>query len=206
MQDKEYYKTYCDKNKEKIKERKRKYYLLKKDEILKKQKEYYLNNSDFICERQKNKYFDDINKSRQRGVDYYEKNKYFIKNKQKESYYLNNKSDKIKKRRQTDPIFKLKTYLGNRLRDFIKQKKFVKNSKIFEVIGCSPNELKKHFELKFVEGMSWNNHGEWHIDHIIPLSSAKNMEELYKLNHYSNLQPLWKTDNLKKSNKLIINN
>ena len=53
--------------------------------------------------------------------------------------------------------------------------------------------------------MCWENHGEWHIDHVVPLASAKTEDEIYKLNHYSNLQPLWKIDNLKKSNKLINN-
>jgi hypothetical protein len=51
--------------------------------------------------------------------------------------------------------------------------------------------------------MSWDNHGEWHIDHIIPLSSAKNESDLYKLFHYTNLQPLWAFDNLSKGNKII---
>ena len=51
--------------------------------------------------------------------------------------------------------------------------------------------------------MNWDNHGEWHIDHIIPLSSANTEEELIKLCHYTNLQPLWAEDNLSKSDKII---
>ena len=53
--------------------------------------------------------------------------------------------------------------------------------------------------------MSWENYGKdgWHIDHKIPLSSAKTDREIYELCHYTNLQPLWAKDNLKKSNKII---
>ena len=48
--------------------------------------------------------------------------------------------------------------------------------------------------------MSWSNHGKWHLDHIIPISSARTKEEAIKLNHYSNFQPLWAIDNLVKHN------
>ena len=51
--------------------------------------------------------------------------------------------------------------------------------------------------------MKWDNHGKWHIDHIIPLSSAETEEEVYNLCHYTNLQPLWGEDNLKKGKKII---
>jgi hypothetical protein len=78
-----------------------------------------------------------------------------------------------------------------------------KKNKTFEIIGCFPKELKEHLEKQFSNGMTWENRNEWHIDHIIPLSSANSEEEVYKLCHYTNLQPLWKEDNLKKSNKLI---
>jgi hypothetical protein len=53
----------------------------------------------------------------------------------------------------------------------------------------------------FQDGMSWGNHGSWHIDHKVPVSWAKNEEEVYLLNHHSNLQPLWAYENLSKGNK-----
>ena len=84
------------------------------------------------------------------------------------------------------------------INSFVKLNKFAKKTKTFDLIGCDPISLKDFLEKKFIEGMCWGNYGEWHIDHIIPLSSAKTEEEIYKLCHYSNLQPLWAIDNLKK--------
>ena len=73
------------------------------------------------------------------------------------------------------------------------------------MVGCSPKFLKNYLESKFEPGMTWHNHSSkgWHIDHKIPLSSAKNREDVYKLAHYKNLQPLWSTDNIKKGKKII---
>ena len=94
--------------------------------------------------------------------------------------------------------------MSSRLRVFMKSKNLTKRNRTFSIVGCSPDELKKYLESKFVLGMSWENQGDWHIDHFIPLSSAQTEEQIYKLCHYTNLQPLWAEDNLKKSNKLII--
>ena len=71
-------------------------------------------------------------------------------------------------------------------------------------IGCSRDELCDHLESMFAEGMSWDNMGEWHIDHIKPLSSFDVLDESdrAKANNFSNLQPLWAIDNLKKYNKM----
>ena len=77
-----------------------------------------------------------------------------------------------------------------------------KKKKTFEMIGCTPDELRNHLSKQFIDGMSWDNYGEWHIDHILPLVSAKDEEEVVKLCHYSNLQPLWAKDNLIKGCKL----
>ena len=88
-----------------------------------------------------------------------------------------------------------------RVRDILKLKGELKKDATFELIGCSPKELVQHLQTQFTNGMSWENYGEWHIDHIIPLSSAKTIDDIKRLCHYTNLQPLWAKDNLKKSNK-----
>jgi len=79
---------------------------------------------------------------------------------------------------------------------YLKQYNITKRNSTFDIVGCKPSELKKHLEKQFKEGMTCDNHGEWHIDHILPLASAKDDEEVFKLCHYTNLQPLWAEDNL----------
>ena len=111
----------------------------------------------------------------------------------------------MKKIRENDVLHKLISLNRNRLSNFLRTNKITKRNKTFEIIGCTPEFLKEHIEKHFTEGMSWDKLGkEIHIDHIIPLSSAKTEEEIYKLCHYTNLQPLWAKDNLKKSNKILI--
>ena len=68
----------------------------------------------------------------------------------------------------------------------------------FELVGCQLPELRQHLEAQFTAGMSWANYGSWHVDHVKPLSKATSREELASLCHYTNLQPLWARDNLKK--------
>ena len=98
----------------------------------------------------------------------------------------------------------MKNNLRSRLIQFLSSHKLHKDNKTFNIIGCSPEFLKEYLENKFTEGMSWNKMGESiHIDHIIPLSSAKNEEEVYELCHYTNLQPLWAEDNLRKGSKVL---
>ena len=70
-------------------------------------------------------------------------------------------------------------------------------------MGCSFEFLKIHLESKFQKGMAWINYGKWHVDHIIPLSSATTVESISKLCHFTNLQPLWAFDNLSKNGKII---
>ena len=81
----------------------------------------------------------------------------------------------------------------------IKSKKNYKSN--LDLLGYSHEEFKNHIENLFSEGMSWDNHGEWHIDHIIPVSRFDESVDIKIMNSLSNLQPLWAKDNLKKSNR-----
>ncbi len=108
-----------------------------------------------------------------------------------------------KDRRKSDPEFKLKSSMRKRLNIFLKSSNMRKTNKTFKMVGCTPKFLKEYLEKKFKPGMTWDNHtiNGWHVDHIIPLDSAKNEEDVKRLMHYTNLQPLWALDNIKKSNK-----
>ncbi len=79
---------------------------------------------------------------------------------------------------------------------------FKKSLPTENILGCSIEFFMNHLQSKFSNGMTFKNHGEWHIDHIIPISSAKTEEEVYLLSHYTNFQPLWSKDNLKKKNNI----
>jgi hypothetical protein len=164
------------------------------------------------CESERGKEYHIKNREKNlsRGKEYYIKNKekqlsrhkeYNIKNKEKIQSYNN---EYKRNRKLNDPIFKLVQTVRVRLCEYLNTTGITKNKKTFDIVGCTPNYLKEHLEIQFTHGMSWENHGlfGWHIDHIVPLSSAKTEEDLYKLCHYTNLQPLWAKDNLSKSNKL----
>ena len=148
-----------------------------------------------ICLRIRNKINRNKNKKNEKERVY----KFLKKNPDYRKNYMKVYS---KKRRKNDSQFKLINNIRARVLKFFKSKKINKNNKTLEIVGCNSEFLKNYIESKFTDGMSWDDMGKKiHIDHIIPLSSAKNKDEIYKLCHYSNLQPLWSIDNLKKGKK-----
>jgi hypothetical protein len=130
--------------------------------------------------------------------EYKEYNKqYYIENKE---YYKQYCKKYMMERRKNDPLFKLSISIRNSIKRYIKGQK----SKLTEtILGCDFKGLQHYLENKFTDGMNWENYGKWHVDHIIPLASAKTEDEIYQLNHYTNLQPLWALDNQIKGKKLI---
>ena len=157
-----------------------------------------LNNNNIYCDDFKNKLFKLENMN------------IIIMDKYREKWRKENPDYKIKhnkriskynkERKKIDPLYKLTFTLRSRLNLAIKSKGWTKNNKTTEILGCDFETVKKHLENQFIDNMSWENRGlfGWHIDHITPLAKAKTQEELYKLCHYTNLQPLWAADNLSK--------
>jgi len=174
-------KRYRKQNEKKHREYLKEYRKKNKDLLAKKKKEDYLLNKEKIAEKRKK---------------WYEKNKDIVIKKQVE---------RQRNKRQTDPIYKFKKNARSLINHSFKRgtNQFSKKAKTEQILGCTIEEFRSYIESKFTEGMSFKNHGEWHLDHIIPLSIAITEEEIIKLNHYSNFQPLWAEDNLKKSNKII---
>ena len=107
-----------------------------------------------------------------------------------------------KKRRKEDPQFAMRCRLRNRVHDWLKGHKSAPTA---ELVGCTEKECNEWLESQFLPGMTWENRHLWHIDHMKPLESfdALDPEEQRKACHYTNLQPLWGPENMRKSNKDI---
>lgn len=169
---------------------------------------YYLNNKDKIIakvcnnKKVKNEYY------KQYRAEYYSKNKDKIKLKTK-LYKQKNKHKRNQNhlmKVKTDLFYVLKKNIRGRIQAAVKRNSVIKDKKTLDLLGCSISDLKTHLEKMFKPNMNWKNYGKggWHIDHIIPLSSAKNdINVFYKLCHYSNLQPLWESENCSKGAKIL---
>ncbi len=107
-----------------------------------------------------------------------------------------------KKERAENPIFAMKFRIRALIAGSLKNKNYTKKSRTHEVLGCDYETFTAYLEAQFVDGMNWDNRDKWHIDHIIPIASAQTEEDVLSLNHYTNLQPLWAIDNMKKGAKM----
>lgn len=192
------------------KEKKRKYYLENKEKYKKWRKQWHDNpdNQSYKKEKLKEWRENNVEHLKEYSKKRYEENKESIsenkkvwrqKNKDKINEYRRNYQ---KERLKNDPLFKLKSSIRNRINLSFKRGGFTKKSKTGEILGCSFEEFRLYLEPLFTENMNWENQGEWHLDHIIPVSLAETEEEVIKLNHYTNFQPLWAEDNIRKSNKI----
>lgn len=172
------------------------YYEKNKHAILNQKKEYFKNNYNKIKEYKE--YYSQCNKDiiKKKQREYYEKNK-----EARNKYNLKYKRFKL----DTDSFFKFKETLRTSIRNSFKRGSIgcIKNTNTELILGCTCDEFIDYIKSKFKEDMTIDNHGEWHLDHIIPLATAKTEEDVIRLNHHTNFQPLWAFDNLSKGSKII---
>lgn len=137
-----------------------------------------------------------------RGRNYYEKNKQLVKDKAKEW-----KKENPEKLRQSWVNWRKKetSKTINFMRDSLRRVLLTeKKGRTEEILGYSRNQLKVHIEKQFQKGMTWGNHGDWHIDHITPISAllSQGITNPKVINCLTNLKPIWAKENLSKSNKV----
>lgn len=167
---KEKCKEYRKKNKEKCRESNKKWVENNKDRVKINQIRWRKNNN-------------------QKSREY--KRKYSLKNRKKINAYR-------RKRRKIDPLHKITHNVRSLIRQAFRYNGIKKNTLSEKILGCSFQEFKKYLESKWEPWMNWENYGlyngvvnyGWDIDHIIPLKTAINEDDVIKLNHYTNLQPL----------------
>jgi hypothetical protein len=198
-------KKWRDENQEKIKNYRKKYYNENPDKFIKISVEYRKKNPEKVKKTLKKYYYNNLEYHKKRIKLWSEKNKEHRKKYQKLWKNTNKKNITEYKlnRYKNDPLYRLTINCRSRINSFLKTKNMTKNNKTFEIVGCEPKELKMYLEKQFKNGMTWKNRNEWHIDHIIPLSSAKTEKNVINLCHFTNLQPLWVKENLEKSNKIL---
>jgi hypothetical protein len=212
----QYYKDKRDK----FKEYHKKYYNANRKEIIKHQTEYTNLNKENI-----KLYHDEWRSLHKNEIkNYCENNKHKLREYSKEwrsknydrateydkEYGRTHRKEKreYKKRKYyNDENYKIEQISRSRIVSALKRKSTQKQYYLFELIGCTIDELKKHIESQFKPGMTWKNwnHKTWHVDHIKPIASfdLTKPEEQKKAFHFSNLQPLWAEENLKKGAKYV---
>ena len=154
--------------------------------------------------RNKKYYGENLDEIKKQNKKYREENPDKVKEQRKK--YREENPDKVKEKRKytKDPIYRTAELTRSRILKIFKSKGLTKNKKTLEMLGTTFENFTFHLESQFKDGMTWENQGKvWHIDHKVPISLAKTEEEVYKLNHYTNLQPLFGEENLSKSAKLL---
>ncbi len=167
-----------------------------KDEINEKRRERYTENSHPILEKNRLWRAYNIDKVRARNKRYTDNNK--IKIKQSKEKYKNRRNQLLREKYKNDLEYRLTCLLRHRLWETVKNE--YKGSSVLDLLGCDLTYFMKYISGLFLPNMTWENYGTWHLDHILPCASfdLTNIEEQKKCFHYTNLQPLWATDNLKK--------
>lgn len=194
-------KTYSSEYYSENKDKKDKYVIDNKDRISKYQKEWRENNKDHILNHRKDYYEENKEEVKKKSRDAYNKTiednpnfhkERYEKMKNNEDSYVKFKKYRKEYKKKNPHLFLCRSIVRSVLRRIDRRKE----KSTFELLGYSSYELKLHMEGLFTELMSWENYGEWHIDHIKPVIDFDKGTPLCIINSLSNLRPLWSTSRI----------
>lgn len=196
------HKAYYEKNRERLKASSKKWRENNRERAKESRKQYLKNNKEKV--RATNRKYNLKRKEKMRV--YYKENKEKIQAFQRKyrRKFPEKRREYVRNRRKTDPNYALRCVLRSRLRGVLRGQ--VKAASTMALLGCSTEQLMRHLERQFVEGMSWNNRGTaWHVDHILPCASfdLSDAEQQRRCFHWSNLQPLFASENISKGDKIL---
>ena len=189
--------------------KKREAYLANRDSVLAKMAEYRKANPEKVSQAKKASRLKKYDEYRERERAAYWNNREAALAKQAQYRGANREAKArrdrayVTERMKTDPMFRLAYAARNRIFYAMRRRSVAKQGKTRDLLGCDWETLRAHLERRFHAGMTWDNYGEWHVDHIVPLASAETAEQLHALCHYTNLQPLWAADNIRKGARLV---
>lgn len=168
-------------------------------------REYRKKNLEHIREKSREYYHNNKDKAKIWRSKYESSHKEQIKKAAKK--YRRENKEKINQNRidrlHNDPVYKMKEQTRNMLRYALRSKGHRKTSRTADIIGCNLDFLCEYLFKTWEKnyGRPWD--GEpYHIDHIVPLATAKTKKDIMKLCHYTNLQMLTPEDNMAKSDKV----
>ena len=203
-----YMREWRKQNKEKISEQNKKYRESHKEQIKDSHKAWRDNNADHVKEKAKENYHKNPQAHKAR-VDKYKashidqlkesRHRYKVENRQKCTDYQRLK-------RQSDPVYRFRSSFTHLMCLYRKKTGYTGGKGTWEMVGCDFETFLAHIQSQFEEGMTMDNYGHrggcWNIDHIVPISAAKSNDDIERLNHYTNLRPMWASDNYKKNKKM----
>jgi hypothetical protein len=156
-----------------------------------------------------NEYFC-INNGRKFGLDYYcttcKNNKH--REYRKDPDFRRKEYEQKTRRYKTDSLFKLTCAIRSNIKAYIirvQPTRQNKKAKTPVILGCNYFQFREHIEKQFSAGMTWDNYGKWHLEHLIPASYGKTEDEVIELCHHTNYRPMWGNENISKGNKLYVN-
>lgn len=190
---------YFSKNRDKVREQARARYLKNRDSIIASVCEYSKRNRQKINARIRQRHREDPEKRRAASREQYRKRSEHsrqVQRRQRAAY--------MRMKRNSDPAFLVADRLRRRINAALKSNGSRKLGTLVDVSGCTVRELVAHIEKQFLPGMTWENRWQWHIDHIVPCSAfdLTDLAQQQVAFHYTNLRPVWASDNLRKHAKV----